>query len=123
MHERWARALAAYRTAARSYLEATRIERPVPPTADTGVPAPTERESPAAVNLDVLTRREREVAVLLARGLSNRQIAEALVIERGTVANHVAHILAKLGVTNRTQVATLLASGGDELSRGSPGPP
>jgi hypothetical protein len=45
------------------------------------------------------------VADLLARGYSNQQIADALVLTRGTVANHVAHILAKLGVANRTQVA------------------
>jgi DNA-binding NarL/FixJ family response regulator len=55
-----------------------------------------------------LSRREREVATLIARGLSNQQIAEILIIERGTVANHVAHILDKLGLSNRTQVATWL---------------
>jgi non-specific serine/threonine protein kinase len=52
-----------------------------------------------------LTRRESEVAELIARGYTNQQIADALVLTRGTVANHVAHILGKLGVTNRTQVA------------------
>jgi DNA-binding CsgD family transcriptional regulator len=52
-----------------------------------------------------LTPREREVAVLIARGLTNTQIAEALVITRGTAANHVAHILGRLGLRSRTQVA------------------
>jgi hypothetical protein len=39
--------------------------------------------------------------------MSNRAIAQKLVIEQGTIANHVAHILAKCGVSNRTQVAAL----------------
>ena len=53
-----------------------------------------------------LTRREREVARLIARGLTNRQIAEALIITEGTVGTHVEHILRKLDVRSRTQVAT-----------------
>jgi DNA-binding CsgD family transcriptional regulator len=52
-----------------------------------------------------LTPREREVALLLARGLTNRQIADSLVITERTVAAHVEHILGKLGFTSRTQVA------------------
>jgi len=55
-----------------------------------------------------LTKREREIAALISRGLTNSQIAETLIIEKGTVANHVAHILNKLSLTNRTQVATLV---------------
>ena len=58
---------------------------------------------------DVLTPREREVAALIARGLTNQQIAVRLVVTRGTVANHVAHILSKLGLANRTQVAAYVA--------------
>jgi non-specific serine/threonine protein kinase len=53
-----------------------------------------------------LTGREREVAVLIARGLSNRQIAETLVIAERTVTNHVEHIFDKLGFRSRAQVAT-----------------
>jgi len=53
----------------------------------------------------VLTARESEVALLIARGYGNRQIAEQLVVARGTVANHVAHILDKLGFHSRTQIA------------------
>jgi DNA-binding NarL/FixJ family response regulator len=64
--------------------------------------------SDGAVALAELTPREREVAALLAAGCTNQQIAERLVLTRGTVANHVAHILYKLGVTNRTQVAALV---------------
>jgi DNA-binding NarL/FixJ family response regulator len=55
-----------------------------------------------------LTPREREVAHLMASGHTNQQIAETLVLTRGTVANHVAHILDKLGASNRTQVAALV---------------
>jgi non-specific serine/threonine protein kinase len=53
-------------------------------------------------------RREGEVAELIMQGLSNRAIAQQLVIEQGTVANHVAHILSKCGVSNRTEMAVLL---------------
>lgn len=52
-----------------------------------------------------LTAREREVAILVARGFTNRQIAEALVITEGTAGSHLEHILAKLGFRSRAQVA------------------
>lgn len=52
-----------------------------------------------------LTRREHDVVALLARGLSNRQIAAELVISVATARVHVDHILAKLGVHSRLQVA------------------
>ena len=55
--------------------------------------------------LAVLTQREREVAALVVRGLTNRQIAAELVITEGTAANHVKHILARLGVESRVQIA------------------
>jgi PAS domain S-box-containing protein len=56
-----------------------------------------------------LTRRERDVVMLLARGLSNRQIAAELVVSVGTVRVHVDHILAKLGLHSRAQVAAWTA--------------
>jgi pimeloyl-ACP methyl ester carboxylesterase/DNA-binding CsgD family transcriptional regulator len=56
-----------------------------------------------------LSRREREVAQLLAGGLSNREIAGRLYLSERTVDNHVHHILDKLGFDSRVQVATWLA--------------
>jgi DNA-binding CsgD family transcriptional regulator len=52
-----------------------------------------------------LTRRERQIAALVARGLTNRQIADLLHIAERTAENHVQHILTKLGCQNRTQIA------------------
>jgi DNA-binding CsgD family transcriptional regulator/tetratricopeptide (TPR) repeat protein len=52
-----------------------------------------------------LTRREGEIAALIARGLTNRQIAAALHISERTAENHVQHILTKLGLHTRTQIA------------------
>jgi DNA-binding NarL/FixJ family response regulator len=61
---------------------------------------PKQAEAPSD-----LTPRQVEVAVLIARGFTNAQIAEALVVTRGTAANHVAQILDRLGLSGRTQVA------------------
>jgi DNA-binding CsgD family transcriptional regulator len=52
-----------------------------------------------------LSPREREVAVLVARGLTNRQLANELVISTRTADHHVANILAKLGLDTRAQIA------------------
>ncbi|MFC5241950.1 ATP-binding protein [Streptomyces atrovirens] len=60
--------------------------------------------------LGPLTPREREVADLIAEGLTNRQIAERLVISKRTADTHVEHILTKLGVTSRVQVAGMVDS-------------
>ena len=62
---------------------------------------------PQAQPLEPLSEREREALVLLAQGLSNREIAEKLVITEGTVKNHVSSILAKLQAENRTQAADI----------------
>ena len=56
-----------------------------------------------------LTRREREIAELVGRGLTNRQIADLLHIAERTAENHVQHILAKLGFRNRSQIAAWAA--------------
>jgi DNA-binding CsgD family transcriptional regulator len=59
-----------------------------------------------------LTRRERDVAALVVRGHSNRRIAEELVISERTAANHVEHILGKLGFHARAQIAAWAAERG-----------
>ena len=58
--------------------------------------------SPAVKNL---TKREREILTLVAEGMSNREIAERLVLSPETVKSHVAAILEKLNVSDRTQAA------------------
>jgi len=62
-----------------------------------------------AVPLSVLTSREQQVAILITRGLSNRDIAAELVISPATAARHVANILSKLGLSSRAQVAAWTA--------------
>jgi DNA-binding NarL/FixJ family response regulator len=64
-------------------------------------PAPRQR---VAEETALLTRREEEVAALVARGLTNRQVATELSISDYTVANHVARILRKLGLGSRSQL-------------------
>jgi len=66
-----------------------------PPTAH--VPGKSPRD---------LTQREREVAILVAQGLTNRQISSKLSISERTAGNHVASILKKLGLSSRAQIAT-----------------
>jgi NarL family two-component system response regulator LiaR len=57
--------------------------------------------------VDVLSEREREVLRLLARGLTNADIAERLHLSEGTVRNYVSAVLAKLDVSDRTQAAVI----------------
>ena len=54
----------------------------------------------------LLTRREREIAALVAQGLSNKQIAAKLVISERTAECHILNILNKLGFNARTQIAS-----------------
>lgn len=54
-----------------------------------------------------LTNREKEVMILIGRGLSNTEISSVLYIVEGTVKNHVSNLLAKLGARDRTQLAIL----------------
>jgi DNA-binding CsgD family transcriptional regulator len=56
-----------------------------------------------------LTPREWEVAELVARGMTNREIAETLVLSERTAQNHVQHVLTKLGLANRSQIAAWMA--------------
>ncbi|GAA3676703.1 hypothetical protein GCM10022224_046180 [Nonomuraea antimicrobica] len=64
-----------------------------------------------------LTTREREIAALLTRGLSNRAIGVELVISPATVARHVANIMDKLGFDTRSQIAVWAAEHGRETGR------
>jgi two-component system, NarL family, response regulator LiaR len=62
-------------------------------------------QPPGAEPAERLTPREREVLALIARGMPNKLIARELEISEKTVKTHVGHLLAKLGVTDRTQAA------------------
>jgi len=78
-----------------------------------GEPAPAEtsapEESPGGEPPGGLTHRQREIAALVARGLTNRQIATELSISEHTVANHIAKTLKKLGLSSRSQLTAWLA--------------
>jgi DNA-binding NarL/FixJ family response regulator len=65
------------------------------------------KKKPAAALTDKLTQRETEVLQLLARGLSNEDIAKKLFLSEGTVRNHISAIVDKLGVSDRTQAAII----------------
>jgi DNA-binding NarL/FixJ family response regulator len=71
--------------------------------ATSGAPPATDAGA-AAWRAAGVTRREYEVAVLVARGLSNREIADQLVIAEKTAKNHVQRVLDKLGVSSRREV-------------------
>jgi DNA-binding NarL/FixJ family response regulator len=60
----------------------------------------------------VLTRREQEIAACVARGWTNQGVADTLIVSRRTVETHLSHILDKLGLTTRAQVAVWAAQNG-----------
>ncbi|MEE3852811.1 response regulator transcription factor [Gordonia sp. LSe1-13] len=71
------------------------------------------RRSPEARDAVVtLTDRERDVAICVAKGASNAEIAAELFMSVATVKAHISHIFAKLGTTNRVQVAIILHDAG-----------
>jgi predicted ATPase/DNA-binding SARP family transcriptional activator/DNA-binding CsgD family transcriptional regulator len=93
--------------AAEYALRESELAPEAPPAA---VPSPAH-ESPAT-----LTRRESEVAALVARGMTNRQIASQLSISEHTAATHVAKILRKLGLRSRSQLAAWMSDRGSHNS-------
>jgi non-specific serine/threonine protein kinase len=87
-------------------LSADRLDRAVPRQG--GATAAEQEASDAAGGpWEPLTARERQVAALIAEGLTNREIAGRLVVSKRTVDAHVEHILSKLGFSSRVQVAVL----------------
>ncbi|EEL47892.1 MULTISPECIES: response regulator [Bacillus cereus group] len=71
-----------------------------------------EAEVPSNIHVDVLTARENEVLQLLAKGMSNKEIASVLVITEKTVKAHVSSILSKLQLSDRTQAALYAVKNG-----------
>jgi DNA-binding NarL/FixJ family response regulator len=113
--------LAALRAGAAAFLTKDALRDVVTATirdVHAGRPAPTEAEAldllraqgtPAVTDrrdevLDALTAREREVFLLVAKGLSNAEIAESVFLSDATVKTHVRAVLTKLGLRNRIQV-------------------
>ena len=75
------------------------------------LPAATPRQT-AKERYGGLTAREREVATLIAQGLSNREIADRLTISERTAERHVANIMLKLNFNARTQIAAWAVENG-----------
>ena len=115
--EQFRRWLAGYVTTARAALGDAAFDRAAARGAELSedeAVAEALDETPPGRSLDghrpvPLTRRERQVAELVAQALSNKQIATRLVISQRTAESHVESILNKLGFTSRTQVVGWLA--------------
>ncbi|MEV0596956.1 response regulator transcription factor [Nonomuraea cavernae] len=76
------------------------------------------RPEPFPVGLEILTNREREVVALVARGLSNDEIAAHMVISPATAKTHVSRAMTKLGVRDRAQLVVLAYESGLVTPRG-----
>jgi DNA-binding CsgD family transcriptional regulator len=85
-------------------------------TLEAAIAAALETPETAKGAASPLTPREREVATLVAQGLTNREIAASLFISERTVDTHVEHILAKLQMRSRSQVAAWTAANGLEAT-------
>jgi DNA-binding NarL/FixJ family response regulator len=88
----------------------------------------TPEEAEGHRSIDGLTEREKTVLQMLARGLSNKEIAQEMRYSVGTIKNHVQRVIDKLGVSDRTQAAILAVKAGlvpsnPELTTGQNGSP
>ncbi|MGW4489882.1 LuxR C-terminal-related transcriptional regulator [Amycolatopsis sp. NPDC004368] len=100
---------ARYRTAFKRGAEAsTDFEAAIAHLLGENVAPPTPVASPRDTSEPELTSRELEVAELVAEGLTNKEIAQRLVISRRTVESHVDHILGKLGFSSRSRIPAWL---------------
>jgi DNA-binding NarL/FixJ family response regulator len=98
-------------------LSADLLRRLVDDLKERGAVSPKLANRRPTLSIEQLTPRELEIAGYLKLGWTNRRIAEELVVSPGTVKNHVEHIMAKLGVSDRTQaVVRALELGIIELS-------
>ncbi|PKO29328.1 MAG: DNA-binding response regulator [Betaproteobacteria bacterium HGW-Betaproteobacteria-9] len=93
-------------------VSAFRTRPQAPPTGSETTPAPLEPPRPGGPSPDLLSPREREILLLIARGDSNKLIARGLDIAETTVKIHVQHILRKLGLSSRVQAAVYATSHG-----------
>lgn len=93
--------------------------QPVPLRQGPSHPAadPPAGKHPGRTGLEGLTNREQEILSLVARGLSNREIAVQLYLSEATVKTHVSRILQKLGLPDRTKAALYVVKAGQDAER------
>ena len=118
LYERWRASVEAYRQSLHIYQRflSRRAQRPATSSPATAPVLPILTLAPAIEpGQTKLTRRQHEIATLIARGYTNRQIASELWLTPGTVANHVRQILTRLGLRSRTEVAVWLTRGAQNL--------